>query len=102
MIYIYLENKPNLLSINKKEALPVLESQAIEIFSKLNSLEDVILGLIKDDIFEFKILPFNRFIWKIEINDLKNEEKKELFFSTQKVINLIHNIFTKTNLFLDI
>lgn len=102
MIYIYLENNPDLLFIDKKAALPALESQAIEIFSKLNPAEKVIFGLIKDDIFEFKILPFSRFIWKIEIINIKNKEKREAYYSTQKVIQTIHLIFTKSDLFTEI
>lgn len=93
MIYIYLENNSDLLSIDKKAALPALESQAIEIFSKLNSAENIILGLMKDDAFEFKILSFNKFIWRIEIINIKNKEKREAYYSTQKVIQIIHCIF---------
>ncbi len=97
MIFLYLEDKPDLLSISKEEALPAQESQVLEIFSKLNSTEAVVLGLIIEDFMEIKILPFSKFVWKIDIINLRNQKERHVYFSTQKVIQLIKNIFDGIN-----
>jgi hypothetical protein len=93
VISIYIEDKPDLLSLSREEALPALESQVLEIFSKLNSMEEVTLGLIIDDFAEIKIQPFSKFVWKVGIINLKTQKKLYTHYSTQKVKQLIGDIF---------
>ncbi|MDR1876551.1 MAG: hypothetical protein LBQ84_02880 [Flavobacteriaceae bacterium] len=93
MVLVYIENKPDLFSLSREEALPALESQVLEIFLKLNSLEAVTLGLIIDDSMEIKIQPFSKFVWKIEIITLRNQKRFLSYYSTQKVLRMIDSIF---------
>lgn len=93
MICLYLENKPELLSVSRENALPAQQSQVLEIFSKLDSKEAIILGLLINTQTEIKIYPFSRFVWRVEIIKPDTTKQRQLYYSTQKVIGLIKDLY---------
>lgn len=93
MILLYLENSSKLLSIKREEALPALKSQVLEIFSKINSIENAVLGLFVDASMEIRIQSYNKYIWKVEVMDLLNYKLFLYYYSTQRVQQLIQDIF---------
>lgn len=93
MILLYLENSSKLLSIKREEALPALKSQVLEIFSKINSIENAVLGLFVDTSMEIRIQSYNKYIWKVEVMDLLNYKMFLYYYSTQRVQQLIQDIF---------
>ncbi|MCO6564902.1 MAG: hypothetical protein J6581_05610 [Apibacter sp.] len=93
MISIYIENSSKLFSIKREEALPALESQVLEIFSKINSFENALLGLLIDTALEIKIQSYNKYIWKVESIDIPHNKISFNYYSTQRVILLIKNIY---------
>lgn len=93
MILLYLENSSKLLSIKREEALPALKSQVLEIFSKINSIENAVLGLFVDASMEIRIQSCNKYIWKVEVMDLLNYKMFLYYYSTQRVQQLIQDIF---------
>jgi hypothetical protein len=97
VVSVYIENKPDLLSLSREEALPALESQVLEIFSRLNSVEEVTLGLLIDDFMEVRIQPFSKFVWKVKIINLRNLKKFQAHYSTQKIKRLIKDVFAGIN-----
>jgi len=97
LIHIYLENNSRVLSIHREESLPALESQVLEIFSKLNSWENSLLGIQVADSLEIKIQSYNKHIWKVENIDCKEDKSSVNYYSTQRVIRLIKDIFLDTN-----
>jgi hypothetical protein len=93
MILIYIENSSKLLSIKREEALPALESQALEIFSKINSFENASLGLLVHNTLEIKIQSYNKYIWKVESIDIPHKKISLNYYSTQRVRLLIKSIY---------